>query len=256
MANNKKAELAIKELLSRQNYLVIQGNDLAKAFGGLKAFEQQLLDYCFSFVTADSKVSDVYEVSAWEVIKHFGLATSGTNYKRIADAFKRLNENTALYLPTVREDGVKGILMTQLFSRIEFFEDGKTRFKFSEHSAPLVFDLKEHYYSFRLGELSQIKGKYALIMLKLWESSRHKKTKYTTISGKLDEWQSWFLEEHKRMDAGRFYANVLQRGGDELEKKLPVSITYTKLTRGRKTAGFEITFTDTSIQELDGEHED
>lgn len=246
MTKNKKAELAIKELLSRQEYLVMQGNDLAKAFGGLKAFEQQILDYCFSFVTAESKVDDVYEVTAWEIIKHFGLATSGTNYKRIAEAFKRLNENTALYLP-IEENGIKGIVMTQLFSEIKFLENGLITFEFSKRSAPLIFDLKEHYYSFRLMELANIKGKYSLIMLKLWEAKRYKKTKDTTISATLDEWMEWFLGRDKQMDAGRFYANVLQRGGDELEKKLSVSITYTKLTRGRKTAGFEITFTDTAI---------
>jgi len=246
LTKNKKAELAIKELLSRQEYLVMQGNDLAKAFGGLKAFEQQILDYCFSFVTAESKVDDVYEVTAWEIIKHFGLATSGTNYKRIAEAFKRLNENTALYLP-IEENGIKGIVMTQLFSEIKFLENGLITFEFSKRSAPLIFDLKEHYYSFRLMELANIKGKYSLIMLKLWEAKRYKKTKDTTISATLDEWMEWFLGRDKQMDAGRFYANVLQRGGDELEKKLSVSITYTKLTRGRKTAGFEITFTDTAI---------
>lgn len=246
MTKNKKAELAIKELLSRQEYLVMQGNDLAKAFGGLKAFEQQILDYCFSFVTAESKVDDVYEVTAWEIIKHFGLATSGTNYKRIAEAFKRLNENTALYLP-IEENGIKGIVMTQLFSEIKFLENGLITFEFSKRSAPLIFDLKEHYYSFRLMELANIKGKYSLIMLKLWEAKRYKKAKDTTISATLDEWMEWFLGRDKQMDAGRFYANVLQRGGDELEKKLSVSITYTKLTRGRKTAGFEITFTDTAI---------
>jgi len=246
LTKNKKAELAIKELLSRQEYLVMQGNDLAKAFGGLKAFEQQILDYCFSFVTAESKVDDVYEVTAWEIIKHFGLATSGTNYKRIAEAFKRLNENTALYLP-IEENGIKGIVMTQLFSEIKFLENGLITFEFSKRSAPLIFDLKEHYYSFRLMELANIKGKYSLIMLKLWEAKRYKKAKDTTISATLDEWMEWFLGRDKQMDAGRFYANVLQRGGDELEKKLSVSITYTKLTRGRKTAGFEITFTDTAI---------
>jgi len=224
----------------------MQGNDLAKAFGGLKAFEQQILDYCFSFVTAESKVDDVYEVTAWEIIKHFGLATSGTNYKRIAEAFKRLNENTALYLP-IEENGIKGIVMTQLFSEIKFLENGLITFEFSKRSAPLIFDLKEHYYSFRLMELANIKGKYSLIMLKLWEAKRYKKAKDTTISATLDEWMEWFLGRDKQMDAGRFYANVLQRGGDELEKKLSVSITYTKLTRGRKTAGFEITFTDTAI---------
>ncbi|MDF0536061.1 hypothetical protein PY479_17550 [Shewanella sp. A32] len=30
-----------KNLLSRQDYLVTQGNDLAKAFGNLNAFEQK-----------------------------------------------------------------------------------------------------------------------------------------------------------------------------------------------------------------------
>lgn len=248
---NKKAELVIRELLTRQDYLVVQGNDLAKAFGGLKAFEQQILDYCFSFVTAESKASDIYEVTALEIIKHFGLATSGTNYMRIGEAFKRLNENTALYLPIERENGTKGIRMTQLFSMIDFFADGGVRFRFSEDAAPLVFDLKEHFYSFRLGDLARITGKYALIMLKLWESKRHSKAKFTTISGSLTEWEEWFLGKDKKMSSGRFFADVLQRAGDELEQKLAVSISFTKLTRGRKTAGFEITFTDTSTLDLD-----
>lgn len=62
----------------------------------------------------------------------------------------------------------------------------------------------------------------------------------------IPKWQTWFLEKDKKMNAGRFYADVLQRSGDELEKKLSVSILYVKLTRGRQTVGFEITFTDTS----------
>ena len=97
MSKNKKANLALTDLLSRQNYLVVQGNDLAKSFGGLKSFEQRVLDYCFSYVTKDSKLEDEYEVSALEIIRHFNLNTSGDSYKRIAEAFKRLNENTALY---------------------------------------------------------------------------------------------------------------------------------------------------------------
>lgn len=244
---NKKAELAIKDLLRRQDYLVVQGNDLAKAFGGLKAFEQQVLDYCFSFVTKDSKSSTVYEVTALEIIKHFGLNASGKNYMRIAEVFKRLTENTALYLPIKRENGTRGIRMTQLFSMIDFFEDGGVRFKFSDDATPLVFDLNDHFYSFRLGDLARIKGKHSLIMLKLWEAKRRGLEKFTTITGSIDEWQEWFLGKDKKMSAGRFYADVLQRGAEELEQKLPVSILFTKLTKGRKTAGFEIIFEDTSI---------
>lgn len=41
-------KLAVEKLLSRQEHLVVQGNDLARALGGLKAFDQRVLDYCFS----------------------------------------------------------------------------------------------------------------------------------------------------------------------------------------------------------------
>lgn len=248
VSKNKKAEMALNELLTRQDYLVVQGNDLAKSFGGLKSFEQRVLDYCFSFVTKESNVNDEYEVSALEIIKHFGLNTSGDSYERIAKAFKKLNENTALYLPII-ENGVEGILMTQLFARIKFLENGVVRFKFSEDSAPLVFDLKEHFYSFKLGELAKIKGKYALIMLKLWESNRRGKEKHTTITGSLEEWQEWFLGKGKKLTAGHFYSSVIVRGTDELERKLPVEFYVTTQKRGRKVVGYEILINDTSIGE-------
>ncbi|ELA93850.1 replication initiation protein [Enterococcus faecium] len=252
MIKNKKAELALNELLSKQNYLVVQGNDLAKAFGGLKSFEQRVLDYCFSCVTTDSKVTDEYEVSALELIKHFGLNTSGDSYKRIGEAFKRLNENTALYLPIVK-DGIRGIIMTQLFSEITFLENGRIQFSFSKRVAPLVFDLKEHFYSFRLRELSKINGKYALILLKLWEANRRGKEKHTTITGSLEEWQSWFLGKEKRMPTGQFFNNIIVRGTKELEQKLPVEFFVTTLKRGRKVEGYEIMITDTSKNEISNE---
>jgi len=246
---NKKAELALTDLLSRQNYLVVQGNDLAKSFGGLKSFEQRVLDYCFSYVTKDSKLNDEYEVSALEIIKHFNLNTSGDSYKRIAEAFKRLNENTALYLPITRGDGSRGIRMTQLFSWIDFYNSGVVRFKFSEDSAPLVLDLKEHFYSFRLSELSRINGKYALIMLKLWESNRRGKEKHTTITGDLENWQTWFLGKDNRMTAGQFFQKIIARSIEELEEKIECSFFVTTQKRGRKVVGYEIMITDTSIQD-------
>lgn len=244
---NKKADLAIRELLNRQDYLVVQGNDLAKAFGGLKSFEQRVLDYCFSFVTKESKSGDIYEVTSLEIIKYFGLNTSGDSYKRIAEAFKKLNENTALYLRVERPDGTQGLRMTQLFSWIDFYADGLVKFKFSEDSTPYVLDLKEKFYSFRLGELSRINGKYALIMLKMWESYRRGKEAQTTISAPLEDWQSWFLGKDKRIPAGRFYADVLTRAMEELQDKMPVTFFVTTQKRGRKVVGYEITITDTSI---------
>jgi len=244
MVANKKAQSAVENLLSRQEYLVVQGNDLAKAFGGLKAFEQRVLDYCFSFVKKDDKPNTIYNVSAIEIIHHFGLARSGTNYERIAKAFKTLNENTALYLPVKRPDGTKGIRMTQLFSMIDFYADGAVHFRFSEDAAPLVFDLKKNFYSFHLRELIQIKGKYGLILLKLWEAKRVGNEVSSTITGSMEEWQGWFLGKEKRLSASRFYTSILKRACEELEKKLNAQCTLTSLKRGRKIVGYKLEITD------------
>ncbi|KAF0382651.1 MULTISPECIES: replication initiation protein [Lactobacillaceae] len=246
MSTNKKAVLAIENLLSRQEYMVYQGNDLAKAFGGLSSFEQRVLDYCFSFVKKEDKAREVYEVTALEIIKHFGLNTSGQNYQRIAAAFKRLNENTALYLPVRRDDGTRGIRLTQLFSMIDFYVDGAVRFRFSEDAAPLVFGLTKNFYSFHLWELSRIKGKYTLILLKLWEAKRSGNEVRTTIEAPVSEWQSWFLGTDKKVSNSRFYTSILNRAMEELELKLNIDCFLTSLKSGRKIVSYRLEILDKS----------
>lgn len=238
-----KIETAFDNLMSRQDYLIVQANDLAKAFGNLKAFEHKLLDYCFSYVTKESTVTDTFTVSSKEVLKHFGLTTSGTNYERIARGFKALNENTALYF-AIEKEGKRGIRMGQLFSMIEFMEDGEVSFRFSEFAAPYVFALRSQYYSFNLAEISRIKSKYALILMKLWEARRYNNQRVTTIQGSIDEWQDWFLGEGRRMTPGIFKRNVLIVGALELEAKLGIDIFLNTLKNGRKVVGYEMEIID------------
>lgn len=238
-----KAENAFDNLLSRQDYLVVQANDLAKAFGNLKAFEHKLLDYCFSYVTKESNVTDTFVVSTKEVLKHFGLNTSGYNYERVARGFKALNENTALYF-AITKNGKKGIRMGQLFSMIEFIESGEVSFRFSEFAAPYVFALRSQFYSFKLAELAQIKSKYAIVLMKLWEANRFKNRRVTTIQGDLDEWQDWLLGTEKRMTPAVFARDCLKVGAEELEKKIGVDIYLNVVKNGRKVVGYEMQITD------------
>lgn len=244
-----KAETALEGLLSRQDYLVVQANDLAKAFGNLKAFEHKLLDYCFSYVTKESNVTDTFTTNTKEVLHHFGLHATGYNYERVARAFKVLNENTALYLPIV-ENGVKGILMTQLFRKIKFLANGEVEFVFSEDAAPYVFALRSKFYSFKLAELAQITSKYAIILMKIWEANRFNNQRVTTITGDLDEWQDWFLgkekekRKEKRMAPAVFARDCLKVGAEQLESKLGVDIYLNVVKNGRKVVGYEMTITD------------
>lgn len=239
---SKKADVALSSLLSRQDYLIVQGNDLAKAFGNLSAFEHQVLDYCFSFVTQDSKAEDEYSVEAIDLIHHLGLNSSGFNYERIAKAFKSLNEKTALYFHT-ESDGVPGILMTQLFSHIKFFKNGHVTFQFSQDAAPYVFDLRSNYYSFKLSELSRVKSKYSLIMLKLIEANQMGTQNPITIKGSMEDWQGWFLGAERRWPAGRFMQKAIDVAIDELYQKMGLVFTVTTLKHKRSVVGYVIDVT-------------
>lgn len=239
---SKKSDVALLNLLSRQDYLVVQGNDLAKAFGNLSAFEHQVLDYCFSFVTQDSKATDEYAVETIDLIHHLGINSSGNNYERVAKAFKALNEKTALYF-RVERDGVPGILMTQLFSHFKFFADGHVAFQFSQDAAPYVFDLRKNYYSFKLSKLAQVKSKYSLIMLKLIEANQLGDQNPITIKGSLEDWQGWFIGSDRRWTAGRFMRDTINIAIDELYKKMGLVFTVTTLKKKRSVVGYVIDVT-------------
>ena len=134
--------------------------------------------------------------------------------------------------------------MGQLFSMIEFMENGEVSFKFSEFAAPYVFALRSQFFSFKLAELAQIKSKYAIILMKLWEANRFKNQRVTTIQGDLDDWQDWFLGEERRMPPAIFARNCLKVGAEELEKKLGVDVYLNVVKNGRKVIGYEMQITD------------
>ena len=58
--------------------------------------------------------------------------------------------------------------MTSLFSSIEVLKNGCI--KFNTEIAPLIFQLKVHFYSFKLRKLARIRSKYTLTLLKLWST--------------------------------------------------------------------------------------
>jgi plasmid replication initiation protein len=258
VVDNKKMSGALTKLLDRQDYLVTQANDLARSLGNLTTFEHKVLDYCFSYVQKDDDPSKVYHLSALEVIKHLGLNTSGDSYARVVAAFKGLNESTAIYMQTSKPDGRKGILMTSLFSHIEVIEDGEIEFGFNQLVAPYVFQLKERFYSFRLSELSQVRSKYTLALMKLWNANALGKWSdrddpnslppAATIEGSLEDWESWFLGSDEkgnpiRWPAGRFKKDCLNVAVKELARLYPNSvITVTAHTKGRRVIGYTIEF--------------
>ena len=243
---NKKVNLALDSLLSRQDYLVTQANDLAKAFGNLTAFQHKVLDYCFSYVQQDDYQNKIYQANLIDVIHHFGLTASGDSYKRIANALRALDLKTSIYMRTIEKDGRKGILMTHLFDHVKIIEDGKFEFRFSRDIEPYVFQLKSHFYSFKLSELSRVHSKYTLILMKLWNANSLGKLTNATIQGSLEEWEAWFLGSDdngipKHWSAGVFKRDVINKALKELGQLYPKTLfNLTTFKHGRNVTGYKL----------------
>ena len=139
---NKKAKNAFENLLARQDYLVTQANELAKAFGNLKATEHKILDYCFSYIKKEDTADTVYHLTLQEILKHLGLNASGENYTRVAGALNRLHEKTALYLQLYKDDGTPFIRMTSLFQHIDIDRNGDVEIKYNADIAVLLQSFK------------------------------------------------------------------------------------------------------------------
>ena len=236
-----KSDYAVSNLLGREDYLIVKHNDLAKAFGRLNRKELQLLDFTLSFVTEDSQPLEVYETSLKDITKIYGLNTSGANYKYTADMLKSLSNKDTLYLYGCDEVNGESITMVSLFDFIKIYKDSaKVEFSFSRHILPYILGLKRNYYSFKLRELSQIRSKYSLILLQLWQANDHGKYS-TTIKGSVEEWQDWFIGKEKRWATGRFTDKVLHTAMDEIIDKLHCDINLERIMDGRKILAWEMT---------------
>ena len=235
----KKNELVMSEVM-RGRYLVTQKNNLAKSFGKLNVFEHKLLDYCISFIRNKDDSTTRYETTTKHVLEYFQLESSGKNYIRTANAFRKLLEGTTLSIPRFERGKLMGIELVNLFEKVYFGVNGTVEFTFSPDLKADLFALKKDFYAFRLEELSKIKSKYALILLKLWGAKRYKNQYETVLIGSVKEWQSWLLGDDRTLEPAIFKRDCLQKAVNELNKQEDMKVTATVLKSGRKVTGYEV----------------
>lgn len=253
----EKNELILSEAV-RGQYLVWQANDLAKAFGKLTLFEHQILDYCISYVRKDDEQDTSYTTTATEVLEYLGLDDAGSNYRRLGVALKKLKNDTPLLLPIYEDNDpnkeLLGVSLSALFDEINTMKTGEIEFVFSKRARPLLFDLKKKFYTFRLEELSRLKSKYSVILIKLWSSYRRKKKvktengrtfeewkRETVIRATIEDWQVWLLGEGRTMEPSQFKRDCIMKGLNELNKQDDFEASLKIIKQGRKVAGYEMT---------------
>lgn len=244
-----KADVGMENILTRQNYLVVEANDLAYAFGRLTAFEQNVLDYAISFIQQGDTGIERYVTPALDVIHHLGLSSAGSNYKRVFEAFKALNEKTPVYIL----DGDE-IVMTHMFQSVRIKKGtGEVSFGFTPDVQPFLFELKRDYHSFKLAELALLRSKHSKTLLRLWRTNQMgPDDKHVTISGTMEDWQFWFRGKYDKLwPAGQFNRDVLDKAMAELGTVMHVHFDLTKKTKGRQILGYDMTIHDYKSAVLD-----
>lgn len=241
--NKIKNNLIKKEILARQDYLVVQANDFAKAFGNLSITQHKLLDFVTSYIKSDSSSTDLYTTTYQAISKHLGYNDSGATYKRISKEFDKLSSNMLFFY--INDEKGTGIAKVPLFDYVAFRDSGNIEFSFSNYVTPYLIDLKKHYYSFHLSELATVKHKYTLVLMKLYEANNKNKNKSeVTINGTTEDYQRWFLGDKNRRPNGVFKSSVLMVAINEFSNRYNKLITLQDNMQGRKTAGYTIYIND------------
>ncbi|MFZ2484137.1 MAG: replication initiation protein [Streptococcus parauberis] len=260
----------LQKAIDRDSYQVFQANDMAKSFGKLKTFEHRMLDYCTSFITLDSKKTDIFTFTTAEVMKYFGLPDKGDSYNLIQETLNTLKNKTNLYLPIYKKDTetdeyildkynrkIKiGNVYTSTLSSIYYYDEGLIGIDFSPNIFPFLFELKRDFYTLSMRELSMVKGKYAMILVKLWQAQA-RNNPVVELTGTLDEWQTWFLGKEKRLATNIFKRDVLSKASEELERLFDLRIELDIKKRGRRITGYTMTITDIRMQiKMENSHEE
>lgn len=260
VTRSKNTKEMLDRLISRDGYVSSQDNGMSGSFASFTVFEHKMFDYCVSFIRPDSKIGEEYTIDILEVLKYFNLTEGGENYKRVIDAIKKL-KYTPLYLPKFKmeekkkndqietffydEDGkrvLEGWFFTSIFGeKVSINFDGTITFNFSNQVSPYLYKLNSNFYQLRMRDIRPIKGKYELILLKLWQARQNaKRRKQTIIRGSIDEWQDWYLGKEKRKPSNIFKRDMLDKSRKQLEKDFEVSTELKRITKGRKLIGYEM----------------
>lgn len=258
VAKSENTKEMLDKLISRDGYVSSQDNGISGSFADLTAFEHKMFDYCVSFIRRDSKVGEEYTLEILEVLKYFNLTEGGGNYKRVIGAIKKL-KYTPLYLPKFKmrenENGEQEFCYDENNKRIPegwFFTsvlgekvsvnfDGTITFNFSVQASPYLYQLRRDFYQLKMRDLRPIKGKYELILLKLWKARQNDQNRTkTTIKASLEEWQHWYIGKEKRVPSNVFKRDMLDKSRRQLEKDFNVTTEIKRLTNGRKLVGYEM----------------
>lgn len=232
-----------------REYLVVKSNTIVqKSRYVLSVPEQRAVAYICSMIKpitpeAKAKQSPYCPDSPWQLeydfnIKEYALVCgihydSGKNYEEVKATLKRLSDRSMWI-----DDGDGGEVLVRWLSKVSTNKrSGKARIRLDEDMAPHLFELQEKFLAYGLRNILAMRSQYSIRLYEILRSYAYQKSKTFEI----DELKKMLMVENVKSYGNfkDFRKYVLEVAQEEINELTDITITYTPITKGRKTVRVE-----------------
>lgn len=215
----------VYNLTKERSFKVVKSNDLIqKARFDLNAQQQKIIYWLISKIQPDDTELKTIDFKLIEFCKICGINyNSGTNYKQIKDAIKKLADKS-VWVKT--ENGAETLVR---WIEKPIINNGTVKLKIDDDMKPFLINLKQQFTQFELYNVLPMKGKYSMRLYELFKSFQ----KLTSCSFKVDDLkQNLLCENYKRYPD--FKRKVIVPAIEEINTVTDISVSFIEIKEGRK----------------------
>lgn len=214
--------------MANKNYVVAQGYDLIEAHyrDSLTNQEMKIALTLISMVQPKDKEFNSYEFTVTELAEMLGLKKDSRNlYRDIRKVARGLRTKQIV----IESDGYR--LETSWMSSAEYFNDGRIKFSFDPKLKPYLLDLKNHFSTYRLGNVLSLEGAYSIRLYELMKKWQN----IVVWDVPVDELRKMLGANQKSYENfGSFKQKVLTPAVKEINESTDVIVEVTEKRKGRR----------------------
>lgn len=225
-----------------KNELVVKDNVLINASYNLEVTEQRLIMLAIitaresgQGITADSKL----KIHASDYSSRFGVSNEGA-YWALKNAVLNLFERQFSFKEADKKGNI-GTVKSRWVSRIKYIDTTATlEVTFAPDVVPLITRLEQHFTSYQLKQVTQLKSKYSIRLYELLIAWRE--------VGKVPQIELSDFREKLGIDADEyvrmsdFKVRVLEPSIKQINEHTDIIVTYEQHKKGRTITGFSFRF--------------
>lgn len=220
----------------KKNYIVSKANSLITARYSLTLHEQRFIASVASLISpSDSDFKD-YTIKISEVAELFNLKGNSINDDLRRMTKELLSKPFEIILMDEDDKSKKNIIQMNWFSKLKYnLSEGTIECSFDPTLKPYLLGLKEHFTSYKLNNITDLKSSYSLRIYEYMKSLQHLKRKVVS----LDEFRKMLALDDKYELYGHLKSQVLIPSFEEINKETDIIVSYSELKQSRKVVSLK-----------------